>query len=297
MKISCCFLYMICRSGYPPAREALSSCLQRIRELGFEHVELEGIYRENLEEVFRWRHELKKECDDLGLDIVNFSPILPDLVSLDARIRGEALDLYRRGVELAVFFGAKTVQIDSYTPPLKYVGGTPYTGTIRYGTRYRVEVDPEFRWSLVWEALVDSTRRCNDMAKDAGLRLVMEPRVGEIVSNTDGLMRLMDAVADRNFGAILDTAHLHAQKEILELSIEKMADRIHYLHVADNDGKENQHLAPGDGSIDWRGVFTALKKHRFEGYVAVDVGNVPDLDDAYRRSLRYLENLGREVGI
>lgn len=297
MNVSCCFLYLICRSGYPPSREGLSSGLRRIRELGFTHVELEGVYRENLEDVFRWRHELKRECEGLGLDIVNFSPILPDLVSLVALARRDALDLYRRGVELAAFFGARTVQMDSYTPPLRYAGGTPYTGTIRYGTRYRVEADPEFRWDRVWDVLADSTRRCNDMARDAGLRLVMEPRVGEIVSNTDGLLRLMDAVADRNFGAILDTAHLYAQKEILVLSIEKMADRIHYLHVADNDGKENQHLAPGDGSIDWRGVFTALKKHRFSGYAAVDVGNVPDLDDAYRRSLRFLEDLGREVGI
>jgi sugar phosphate isomerase/epimerase len=125
----------------------------------------------------------------------------------------------------------------------------------------------------------------------------MEPRVGEIISNTDALVRLMDAVGDENFGAILDTAHLHAQKEILVLSVEKMAGRIYYLHVADNDGRENQHLALGDGTIDWRGLFACLRKHRFDGYVAIDVGRIPEVDDAYRRSLRFLRDLEKDLAI
>lgn len=73
----------------------------------------------------------------------------------------------------------------------------------------------------------------------------MEPRVGEIVSNTDALLRLMDAVGDENFGALLDTAHLHAQKEILPLSIEKLSSRIYYVHVSDNNGRVNEHLGLG----------------------------------------------------
>ena len=297
MKISCCFLYMISRFGYPPGLKNLFTCLRKQKELGFQYVELEGIYEEDLRAVHGARADLKKQCDDLGLVVANFSPILPDLVSLDTQRRDKALDLYKLGVELAVYFEASTVQMDSYTPPLKYRGNLPYTGVIEYGKVYEVEVDPSFRWAQLWHALVDSTARCNEMAKGAGLRLVMEPRVGEIISNTDALLRLMDAVGDMNVGAILDTAHLHAQKEILPLSVEKLNSRIYYLHVADNDGRENQHLAPGDGSIDWTGVFTCLKKHNFDGYTAVDVGNVPDVDDAYRRSIQFLERIEEEVGI
>jgi sugar phosphate isomerase/epimerase len=271
--------------------------LRSQRELGFEYIELEGIYEDNLKEVFHSRQALKKECDDLGLEVVNFSPILPDLVSLDKGKREKALDLYRTGVELAVYFGASTVQMDSYAPPLKFAGNLPYTDVIRYGEQYQVEVDPDFVWGDLWNVVVESTARCNDMAKAANLKLVMEPRVGEIVSNTDALLRLMDAVGDPNVGAILDTSHLNAQKEILVLSVEKMAGRIYYLHVADNDGRENEHLVPGDGSIDWKGVFACLRKHRFDGYVAIDVGNVPDLDEAYRRSISFLRSIEEEAAI
>lgn len=288
---------MISHFGYPPKVEDLFTCLRKLRDLGFEYVELEGVYEDNLKAVSRSRHALKKACDDLGLKVVNFSPILPALVSLDSRERERALDLYKTGVELAVHFEACTVQMDSYTPPLKYIGGQPYANAIDYGMRHRIEVDPAFRWPDLWDILVDSTARCNEMAKEADMKLVMEPRVGEIVSNTDALLRLMDAVDDTNLGAVLDTAHLNAQKEILVLSVEKLRDRTYYLHVADNDGQENQHLALGDGSIDWMGVFTCLKKHNFNGYVAIDVGRVPDVDEAYRRSLRFLKEIEKKVGI
>jgi len=288
---------MINHFGYPPKLEELFKSLHMEKELGFEYVELEGIGEKNLREVYDSRKELKKECENLGLKVVNFSPILPDLVSLDKQKREKALQLYEMGIELAVYLEASTVQMDSYTPPLDFIGELPYKEAISYGKQYQVKVDPAFRWSELWDVLVDSTLKCNSMAKDANLKLVMEPRVGEIISNSDALLRLMEAVNDPNFGAILDTAHLNAQKEILVLSVEKMGGRIYYLHVADNDGRENQHLALGEGNIDWKGLFTCLKKHQFEGYVAIDVGNVPQVDEAYRCSIKFLQEIEKEVGI
>jgi hypothetical protein len=44
-------------------------------------------------------------------------------------------------------------------------------------------------------------------------------------------------------------------------------------------------------------VFTALKKHGFSGYVAVDVGRVPDLDDQVRESKTFLEQLAARLGV
>jgi sugar phosphate isomerase/epimerase len=73
--------------------------------------------------------------------------------------------------------------------------------------------------------------------------------------------------------------------------VEKLGSRILYVHASDNDGQTNQHLAPGKGNVDWDGVFLALKKHAFSGYVAVDVGNVPNLDAQYKKSKAFLESL------
>jgi sugar phosphate isomerase/epimerase len=297
MKISCCWLYAISKYGYPPNLPDTHRALEAMAALGFANVELEGVREENLRAVYNERRELKQRANDLGLSVVNFCPVLPDLVHPEKARRVQALDLFKVAVEAAIFFGCETIQTDSYIPPLEFVGEAPYQEAITYGKRFQIRVDPAFRWGDLWDWLVDSIGACADEAERADLKFCLEPRVGEIVSNTDALLRLMDAVDNDNFGAVLDTGHQHAQKEILPLSVEKLGGRIHYLHVSDNDGQTNHHLALGRGTVDWDGVFLALKKHAFSGYVAVDVGGVPDLDAQYRESKLFLENLAGRLGV
>jgi sugar phosphate isomerase/epimerase len=301
MKIACCWLYAITKYGYPPSIPDTFRVLEEMAALGFQYIELEGVGPANMRAVADARHELKRRCDDLGLRVINFCPILPDAVSLDPTTRQQALDLFKLGVEVATHLGCELIQVDSFTPPLTFIGETPYKEAIRHGQQFRVQVDPAFRWEALWEVLVDSTRRFATIAHDANLRLCMEPRVGEIISNTDAMLRLMDAVGDDNFFAVLDTGHQHAQKEILPLSVEKLGNRIAYLHVSDNNGRTNEHRELGQGTVDWEGVFTALKKHAFEGYVGVDIGRVEgqleDLDGAYHRSKSFLENLAERISL
>jgi sugar phosphate isomerase/epimerase len=298
MKISCCWLYAITKYGYPVPVSAIPAALHDMADLGFHYVELEGASADdNLMELYEQRHAVKALCQELGLEVVNFCPVIPELVSLDKAERDKAHELFRMAIELATFFNCATIQIDSYTPPLEFVGDQPYKEMLDYGIDFRIIVDPAFSWEEQWGVLVDTFKYCAKQAKQAGLPFCLEPRVGEIISNTDALLRLMDHVGADNFGAVLDTAHQHAQKEILPLSVEKLGKRIMYLHVADNDSKINEHKALGEGTVDWEGVFTALKKHRFSGYVAIDIGRLPDMDDAMRRSIAFLGELLPRLGI
>ena len=298
IKISCCWLYAISKYGYPVAVRDIPKALKEMAALGFRYVELEGASADgNLLELYEQRQSVKDLCAELGLQVVNFCPVIPELVSLDAGERERARELFKVAVELAVFFGCSTIQIDSYTPPLRFIGDQPYKEMLDYGIQFRIAVDPQFRWAEQWQVLVDAFRFCAAEAANAGLPFCLEPRVGEIISNTDALLRLMDHVGAPNFGAVLDTAHQHAQKEILPLSVEKLGDRIMYLHVADNDGLVNEHKALGEGTVDWEGIFTALKKHGFDGYVAIDIGRLDDMDDAMRRSIAYLKALLPRLGI
>ena len=289
MKISCCWLYAITKYGYPPSIGDTFRVLKEMKNLGFENVELEGVRRENLMAVYKTRHELKKFCDDEGLKVINFCPVLPTSVSLSKGERKQAWDLFKRAIEIAKLFGCTTIQGDSFTPPLKFHGDSPYKESIGFGKHFTVKVDPKFRWQRQWDAMVETFTFFTKEAKKAKLKFCVEPRVGELLSNTDSILRMMDEVDDDNFGAVLDTAHLNAQKEILALSVEKLGKRIFYIHAADNDGRVNEHLATGRGTVDWDGVFQGLKKHKFSGYVAIDVGMIPDIDEQYRESFKFLK--------
>ena len=289
MKISCCWLYAISKYGYPPSISDTFKVLGEMKALGFEYVELEGVRRDNLLAVYEARHELKKFTDGEGVKVINFCPVLPDSVSPVRKKRKAACDLFKRAIEIANHFGCYTIQGDSFTPPLKFKGDTPYKESLSYGKHYAVQIDPQFRWARQWDAMVETFSFMAREAKKAKLKFCVEPRVGEMLSNTDAILRMMDHVGDDNFGAVLDTAHLNAQKEILALSVEKLGKRIFFVHAADNDGRVNDHVATGRGTVDWDGIFQGLKKHKFSGYLAIDVGMVPDIDVQYRESFDFLK--------
>ena len=289
MKISCCWLYAISKYGYPPSIPDTFKVLAEMKALGFEYVELEGVRRDNLLAVYEKRHELKKFTDGEGLKVVNFCPVLPDSVSIEKKKRKASWDLFKRAIEIANHFGCYTIQGDSFTPPLQFKGDSPYKESISYGKQFTVAIDPAFKWPRQWEAMVETFSFMARAASKAKLKFCIEPRVGEMLSNTDAILRMMDHVGDDNFGAVLDTAHQNAQKEILALSVEKLGKKIFFVHAADNDGRVNDHVAAGRGTVDWDGVFQGLKKHKFSGYLAVDVGMVPDIDEQYRESFEFLK--------
>jgi hypothetical protein len=49
--------------------------------------------------------------------------------------------------------------------------------------------------------------------------------------------------------------------------------------------------------VDWDGIFQGLKKHKFSGHLAIDVGIVPDIDARYRESLEFLQAKAAQYGL
>ena len=297
MKINMCWLYAISKYGYPPSMEDTLKVIDEVADLGFTYMEMEGVREDNMKAVWNARKSIKNRIDDKGLKLMNFCPILPSLVSLDKTEREKGFELYKIGLDLSEYFETELVQIDSFTPPLKFKGEAPYKEAINFGLELKIEIDPNFSWNDQWRVLVQSFDRAADMAKERGKKLCVEPRVGEMIANTDSALRLIDHMSADNFGIVLDTGHLNAQKEILPLSVEKLGKKIYYLHVSDNDGKINKHLGLGRGNIDWEGVFLALKKHGFDGFVGLDIGNIEDLDKEVIESRKFLEKLFDRLSI
>ena len=235
MKMAMAYLYTITRYGYPPQEDDDIDAMKRLCGMGFRNLELEGLFREHLLSVWRNRKQRRQLADDLGVHIHNFCPVVPECFHMDPKVRTEGFDLFRRGVECAVEFGCETLHIATFHPPVRFKGASPYAGQMNFATRYEVEVDPAFRFADYWKVVVESVRRSAELAHEAGMKLIVEPRVGEVISHTDSLLRLIDWVDHPACHANLDLAHLHAQKELLPIAAEKLAGRIAGVHVADND--------------------------------------------------------------
>ena len=299
MRVGITYLYTIFRYGYPhSAADALQS-LAEIRKLGFHFLEMEGLGAAHMRAVSRSRRRFRQTLDDNGLHVHNFCVVDPDLVSLDARRRARALEVFKLGAEVADYFGSETLHLASYAPPVRYVKAKPYQlspgSKYQFTSRTEIRIPPNFDWPRVWDALVASCQVCADIA---GSRTVlMEPRVGETICSVDSLLRLIADVGRPNFKANFDTGHFSAQRENVVLALMKLRGRFANIHISDNDPANAEHLPIGEGTIDWPEFFRVLKTLGYNGYLGLDLGTGRGLVRGYKVSLERLTALARDLDI
>lgn len=299
-RVNLAWLYAITKYGYPPSLKDIFKVFDDAIRLGFNAIEIEAVGEANLRELEENRTMLKEYLEEKGLRIVNVAAIFREIIDPNESIRSRGIEMFRRAAELAVFFESPLIQIDTFTPPIEFIGRKPYETAIVFGERYHIRIPEDFSWKKFWTILVSSIKRCSQIARDYGLKLAIEPRIGETISNSDAMLKLIEDVAEENLGAVLDTGHLHAAKELIPLSIEKLSDKIIYVHISDNDGRDNYHWAPGKGTIDWDSVFIGLKRHRYSGYIAIDVGGLDirdRLDEEVAQAKLFVEEMGRKYGL
>jgi sugar phosphate isomerase/epimerase len=299
MRLSITYLYTIVTYGYPPRLEDEYRAFADIQKMGFRYLEMESLGPEHGRAVWEHREELKKRLDDNGIHVHNFCGVDPDLVSPDEKKRAEAHERFERTAELAAFLEAETLHLASYAPPVEYPNGRPYELGQAYsvGGAHRVRIPEGFSWRRVWDVLVESCRRCAEIAGGYGKTVIMEPRVGEIIASPDSLIRLIGDVGARNFKANFDTAHISAQRESVPLALAKLEGLYANVHLADNDPATAEHLPIGDGRIDWREFFRVLGRHGYEGYLGLDLSGRERLRDDWVRSRERVQEFAAECGI
>lgn len=299
MKLSLTYLYVIFQYGYPHTVQDVLRALPRIRKLGFRFLEMEGLGPAHLLALHQRRDSVRQGLADSGLHVHNFCIVDPDLVSLNAAARAKALDRFKLGAELGDFLGAETLHLASYAPPVRYLAAKPYQLGGKKGYQFashtRVRIPKGFDWQVVWGTLVESCRRCAEIAAQHGKIVLMEPRVGEVICSVDSQLRLIEHVSQPNFKANFDTAHFSAQRENVVLALEKLRGHFANIHIADNDPVSAEHLPIGEGIIDWKEFFRVLKGMQYEGYLGLDLGARRNLVAGYRQSVERIQAIASEL--
>jgi sugar phosphate isomerase/epimerase len=73
---------------------------------------------------------------------------------------------------------------------------------------------------------------------------------------------LLDSLKGYPCGFCLDVGHAHAFTTLPPRAwVERLGPRIVHLHVHDNAGDDDRHLAPGEGSIDFAELYGAFQRH------------------------------------
>jgi sugar phosphate isomerase/epimerase len=273
MKIGCAALYPITRYGFPYSFDNYLKAIADMASAGFDACELEINVDIDLEEYAKRKAEVAAALAHHGMTISAVIGVVNGGFSMTRKVADEYMRRFDRLCAFIRDIGCDTACICAYMPP--EIKGVPGSEAYRGSPPLQVTVPAGFVWEAFWENAVARFAEMARIAARYGERLVIENRIGDFVSTSDGVLKLIDDSGEPNAGCLLDLAHTHAGKEHLDLVIPKLRRRLMYVHLADNDGSFSYHLPAGRGNIDFPAVFRSLKAVGYDGYVNVDYGGVP----------------------
>src|SRR5271170_3115698 len=146
--------------------------------------------------------------------------------------RIEAMDEIKRSIEVAE-------QI-----PVKYI-------VIHLGERHDT-------WSpRTLEHSITALEHLRAFANPLGVKLNVENILNE-VTQPQHILEILRMGHFSDIGVCLDTGHAHIAGGVLPVLAELKA-HIRSTHLHDNQGEKDEHLWPGDGTIDWSATMAELK--------------------------------------
>ena len=113
----------------------------------------------------------------------------------------------------------------------------------------------------IWEANAAVLRKLAPIAEGHHVRLCLE-NLRYVFNTAQSLLEVIHRVSSPALGICLDTGHLNiTQGETQAHFIHTAGNYLHALHIADNEGKTDQHMMPfGRGTVDFSEVMQALKE-------------------------------------
>jgi sugar phosphate isomerase/epimerase len=291
--------------------------IARIGNAGFRATELIAWTPDTLDSYYTPEtiDQLKGVLDSNGMVLSQFVVNNRGLASGDAAVRTSAVEMFKKGVDTGVKLGAPIINTVTHLPfELEYprITDRPHVQT------FSVEVPSGLDWDQNWKDYVEVLHECADYAGENGVKYSLEPHPFRYGANTDGLLRLFDAVDSPALGINFDPSHLYPIGDMPNVSILRFGSRLLHCHFSDNDGETNVHWRPGMGKIDWTHVMQALKDVDYQGVVSLEFEDIPGVsrgeadvpgvfkgnaiatdgfEAEYKVALEYLTDIARGVGL
>lgn len=225
--------------------EDLSETLAFLKQTGYDCVEV-PISDTNLS---KWQR-IGEQLDALGLERAACSICGPEysLISPDATVRRAAVEHLKAVIDCTKAMGAKLLT-GPYHSGFKTFAGRPAT-------------EEEWNWS------VEGMREVAEHAAAQGVMLGLEYLnrfETYLLTCTDDLIRYVEAVNHPNCRLMFDTFHANIEEKNLAEAVRRAAPYLVHVQISENDRS-----TPGQGNVDFDGVFSALREINYPGAIVIE---------------------------
>lgn len=113
-------------------------------------------------------------------------------------------------------------------------------------------------------AAVRSAQEICRLAEPLGVRVALEI-IPNPLSDATSLVAMLDRdIEEKHAGICLDFGHAHLMGDVVD-AIETAAEHVITTHVHDNRRRDDDHLVPYLGNIDWEMALVAMQKIGYDG--------------------------------
>ena len=241
-------------------------------EISFEHAYV-LMERGNIREE---GEKFKKFAAELGVDISQGH------LSYEAKLcKSEGMEFLKKQIDLFQAMGVKNAVLHCDSLAWRENGEVSKEEQIEENTRALGEI--------------------LDYVKGSDMVICLENLISaDFVNCVDGLMYFIEKFNSDNLGICLDTGHLNLRDRDQVAFIRKAGKRIRALHLADNEGKRDQHLMPyGCGNVDFVSVIKEMKSLGYDGLYNLEIPGerIAPLEilgyklDYIKKMLEYLDSI------
>ncbi|MFZ0592119.1 MAG: sugar phosphate isomerase/epimerase [Bryobacteraceae bacterium] len=109
-----------------------------------------------------------------------------------------------------------------------------------------------------------------------GVNLVLENMLPHLFAGRiENLLWIMETLKGRGVGICVDTGHGYLGCNLPEI-VQLSAGHLRLVHASDNRGHRDDHLAPGDGGIDWSILLRQLLDVGYDGALILEIAELED---------------------
>jgi L-ribulose-5-phosphate 3-epimerase len=288
-------------NGWP--QHALPDCARQLAALGYDGIAITpdtfhlNPLREGGAPALAEARALRRLLDDLGLAVALETGARflldpgrkhqPTLLSGADGARAR-LDLLRRCLDLAVALRAETFSFWSgaWAPDAP---GAPAAAV------------PPAREALL-DRLCAGASALLDHAHGSDVIVCLEPEPGMLVASLGELDEFLARLRRDELRVMLDVGHVPVTEgeqpagSASAAAVYRLGERLGGLQLDDCLGRRHEHLLPGDGELDWRGLLAAIEVSDYRGLASLELPRHDhDPVSTARAALRFLRTLEGEA--
>jgi sugar phosphate isomerase/epimerase len=257
-KISFVPYYMVSPGNWrAPEPDAAIRVLRRARYDGVEW--MLGNHFETVSDV----RSLSAKTRKGGLEVSDIM-CWQDLVSGDKKSRERSVALLREMVAVAGELAIPVVNV--------------FTGPMTWNPS-AARVGKDVSEGDAWRSVVGSLSDVLESAERGGVVLTVEPVFGMLVHDYYTVRELLGYFDSKHLGVNLDPSHLALYANDPAWPVRRLGKRVRHVHVKDVFGRPGVFGETfsfpflGEGVIDWRAFFAALRDTGYSGFLSLEFEN------------------------